>query len=80
MSDLPPVLVSDAVVISALQDSVVELRPLIKKLFANDQRAAGMVLAQLNVIYGRLHQGLPSRRSDFLSLLAAASRMPRRRE
>ena len=80
MSDLPPVLVSDAVVISALQDSVVELRPLIKKLFANNQRAAGMVVAQLNMIYNRLLQGLPSRRSEYLSLLDAASRMPRRGE
>jgi hypothetical protein len=76
MKDLPPAPVSDAVVISALQDSVVELRPLIETLFANDQRAAGILLAQLKLIFNRLQQGLPSRRSDYLSLLDAASRVP----
>ncbi len=80
MKDLPPTAVPDAVIISALQDSVVELRPLIETLFANNQRAAGMVVAQLNMIYNRLLQGLPSRRSEYLSLLDAASRMPRRGE
>ncbi len=76
MKDLPPAPVPDAVVVSALGDSVVELRPLIEKLFANDQRAAGMVLAQLNAIYSRLLQGLPSRTEDYLSLLQAAQRVP----
>ena len=76
MSNLPPAPVPDAVVVSALVDSVVELRPLIEKLFANDQRAAGMVLAQLNAIYSRLLQGLPSRTEDHLSLLQAAQRVP----
>ncbi len=76
MKNLPPAPVSDAVVISALQDSVVELRPLIKKLFANDHRAAGMVPAQLNATNNRLLQGLPSCRSDYLGLLQAAQRVP----
>ena len=68
--------VSDAVIVSVLQDSAVELQTLRKKLFANDQRAAGMVLAQLRLIFSRLQQGLPSRRSDYLSLLQAAQRVP----
>ncbi len=76
MKDLPAAAVPDAVIISALQDSVVELRPLIKKLFANNQRAAGMVLARLNVTYNRLLQGLPSRRSEYLTLLQAAQHVP----
>ena len=76
MKNLPPAQVSDAAVVSALQDSTVELQTLRKKLFANDQRAAGMVLEQLNVTYGRLLQGLPSRWSDYLGLLQAAQRVP----
>ena len=72
-----PAPVLNAAIVAALKDSVVELQTLRKKLFANDQRAAGMVLAQLNAIYGRLLQGLPSRRSDYLTLLHAASRLPK---
>lgn len=63
-------------VVSALESSLVELRPLTEKLFANDQRAPGILLAQLKLIFIRLQQGLPSRRSDYLSLLHAASRVP----
>lgn len=76
MKTLSPAPVPDAAVVSALQDSAMELQTLRKKLFANDQRAAGMVLAQLNVTYLRLLQGLPSRRSDYLGLLQAAQRVP----
>ncbi len=71
-----PAPVLDAAIVAALKDSAVELHPLTEKLFANDQRAAGLLLAQLKLIFNRLHQGLPSRRSDYLSLLHAASRVP----
>lgn len=68
---------SPTVVAAAVDDSHLELRPLIERLFANEQPAAGILLAQLRLIFTRLQLGLPPRRSDYLSLLAAASRLPR---
>lgn len=65
---------------SALEGSLVELRALEKMLFQNGQRQAGVFLSQVKLIATKVEHGITATRSDFLSLLDAASRMPRRGE
>ncbi len=67
-------------VTSALEDSLAELRALEKMLFQNGQRQAGVFLSQIKLIATKVEHGITATRSDFLSLLDAASRMPRRGE
>ena len=72
-----PTEVPSAEVVSALQDSLAELRPLEKTLFQNGQLAGGILIGHIKILLRKLKGGLPTTRTDFLSLLSAASRLPR---
>ena len=64
----------------ALDQSLSELRPLIEKLYANEQQAEGLLLSQVKALFLKFQHGITATRSDYLSLLDAASRMPPRGE
>ncbi len=76
MSNLPPAPVPDAVVVFALEDSIVEVQPLIEKLYANEQQAEGLLLSQVKALFLKLRHGITATRSDYLSVLQAAGRVP----
>ena len=64
-------------VAAALQESLAELHPLEKFLFQNGQLAGGILIGQVKILLRKLQAGLPTTRTDFLSLLSAASRLPK---
>ena len=66
---------SPTAVTSALEDSLVELLPLIEKLYANEQQAEGLLLSQVKALFLKLEHGIPASRSDFLGVLQAASKV-----
>lgn len=59
----------------ALAATLAELHALAPLLFDSGQPGAGLFLSQLKILFLRLPQGIASTRSDFLSLLAVASRI-----
>lgn len=63
---------SPPAVISALDDSLKELRPLIEKLYENKQQAEGLLLSQVKLLFVKLRHGITAQRSDFISVLQAA--------
>lgn len=78
MSELVQALASPTAVASALGDSLAELRALEKMLYDNGQREAAVFLSQIKLIVTKVEHGIVVGRSDYLSLLDAASRMPPR--
>ena len=57
---------------TALDQSLSELRPLIEKLYANEQQAEGLLLSQVKALFLKLRHGITATRSDFISVLQAA--------
>ena len=72
---LVPIPSSPAAVVAALEDSLLEVRPLIEKLYANKQRDKGLLLSQVKTLFLKLEPGIPASRSDFLGVLPAASKV-----
>ena len=62
---------------AALEGSLVELQALERVLYDNGQREAGIFLSQAKLIIAKVEHGIAASRSDLLSLLEAASRVPR---
>ena len=60
----------------ALESSLAELRALERMLFNNGQREAGVFLSQIKLIVTKVEHGITVGRSDYLSLLEAAGRVP----
>ncbi len=60
----------------ALEGSLVELRALEKMLFNNGQRETAVFLSQVKLIVTKVEHGIVVGRSDYLSLLQAAGRVP----
>ncbi len=75
MKNATPLPASDSTVAAALEDSLAELRPLIEKLYANEQQAEGLLLSQVKALFLKLEHGIPASRSDFLGVLQAASKV-----
>lgn len=70
-----------ASVAHALGQTCDEARQLELILFAADRcSTAGLLVAQLHLLFTRLERGIAASRTDLLSVLAAASRMPPRGE
>lgn len=62
-----------------MADSCAELRALERLLFAGDPcSAAGLLLAQIRLLFARAQAGVVIRRGDLLSVLQAASRVSSR--
>lgn len=62
----------------ALIRSCEEAERIQQTLFQADAcSSAGLLVAQLRLLFARLQQGIAVSRSDLLSVLTAASRMPR---
>ncbi len=76
MKNATPLPASDSTVAAALEDSLAELRPLIEKLYANEQQAEGLLLSQVKALFLKLRHGITATRSDYLSDLQAAGRVP----
>jgi hypothetical protein len=67
-------------IVAALSGSCAQARLIEQTLFKADScSSAGLLVAQLRLLFARLERGIAASRTDLLSILAAANRLSRER-